>query len=131
MSHLLDVSFLVACAWSSHARHTAARGWLESQPAFALCPLSELGFLRVSLSPAYRAAFADAQVALTNITSRKQARFVSADLSATKLPTLTSHAEVTDAYLVALARAHGLRLATLDDALCKKPWAAGVAENPL
>jgi len=44
---------------------------------------------------------------------------------------LTSHAYVTDAYFVELARAHRLKLATLDDELCKKPWAAGIAENPL
>jgi predicted nucleic acid-binding protein len=131
MSHLLDVSFVLACAWSSHAKHGAARAWLEGQAAFTLCPLSELGFLRVSLSPGYRATFADAQAALANITSRKQARFVSADLPAAKLPALASHAEVTDSYFVELARAHDLKLATLDDGLCQKSWATGIAENPL
>ena len=40
---------------------------------------------------------------------------------------------MTDAYLVTLARAHKhkLKLATLDDTLCGKPWAKGIAENPL
>ena len=131
MSHLLDVNFLLACGWSSHAQHTAARAWLETRPSFTLCPLAELGFLRVSLTPGYRATFADAQTVLANISSRKQARFVSADIPASKLPTLVSHADVTDAYLVELARAHRLKLATLDNALCQKSWAAGVAENPL
>ena len=131
MSHLLDVNFVLACAWSTHAHHAAARAWLEKQTAFTLCPLSELGFLRVSLSPGYRATFADARAALADITSRKEARFVSADLAIAGLPALTSHAEVTDAYFVTLARAHGLKLATLDDGLCQKSWAAGIAENPL
>ena len=131
MSHLLDASFLVACGWASHARHAAARRWLEQQAAVALCPLSELGFLRVSLSPAYRAGFADAQAALANVAARKQARFISADLSAARLPALASHAEVTDAYFVQLARVNGLKLASLDDSLCRKPWAIGIAENPL
>ena len=131
MSHLLDVNILLACGWSSHAKHTAARAWLEGQSAFTTSPLSELGFIRVSMTPGYRASFADAQAALANITTRKQARFVSADLSAAKLPALTSHTDVTDAYLVELARAHGLKLATLDAELCKKSWAAGIAENPL
>ena len=31
MSHLLDVSFLLACGWSSHAGHDAARTWLERE----------------------------------------------------------------------------------------------------
>ena len=131
MSHLLDVNFLMACGWSSHAKHTAARLWLEGQSAFTTSPLSELGFIRVSMTPGYRASFADAPAALANITSRKQARFVSADRSAAKLPVLTSHTDVTNAYLVELARAHGLKLATLDAELCKKSWAAGIAENPL
>lgn len=131
MSHLLDVNFLLACAWSSHAKHTAARAWLERQSRFTTSPLSELGFIRVCLSPGYRASCADAQAALADITSRRQARFVPDALSAAKLPALTTHAEVTDAYLVELARAQGLKLATLDDSLCKKPWAAGIAENPV
>lgn len=108
-----------------------ARAWLERQSAFATSPLSELGFIRVSMTPGYRAFCADAQAALANITSRKQARRVNADLPAARLPPLASHADVTDACLVELARAHGFKLATLDDDLCKKPWATGIAENPL
>lgn len=79
MSHLLDVNLLLTCGWASHARHAEARAWLERQPAFATSPLSELGFIRVSMSPGYRASFADAQAALLNITSRPQARMVPAD----------------------------------------------------
>ncbi len=131
MSHLLDVNFLLACGWSSHGRHVDARAWLEAQTSFASNPISELGFIRVSMSPGYRASFADAQTALENITSRPQARPVTANFPVAKLPALTAHADVTDAYLVELARAHGLKLATLDDALCRKTWAVGVAENPL
>jgi predicted nucleic acid-binding protein len=37
----------------------------------------------------------------------------------------------TDAHLVTLAKRHGLQLATLDATLLAKPWAAGIAENPL
>lgn len=131
MSHLLDVSFLLACGWSSHAKHAAARAWLERQSAFTTNPLAELGFVRVSMTPAYRATFADARAALVDITSRKQARWIAAELRVAQLPSVASHAHVTDVYLVELARAHGLRLATLDDELCEKPWAAGIAENPL
>jgi uncharacterized protein len=131
VSHLLDVNLLLACGWSSHPRHTAARKWLERQSSYATNPLSELGFIRVSMTPGYGASFKDAQAALLDITSRAHARWLPADLTATRLPTLRVHAEVTDAYLVELARAHGLKLATLDDDLCRKTWAAGIAENPL
>ncbi len=131
MSHLLDVNLLLACAWRSHAEHGKARAWLEKQKAFATCPVSQLGFLRVSMSPGYRASFADALSALENITSRKGAGSVTDDRPAGKIPAVTSHADVTDAYLVTLAKANKLKLATLDDSLCGKPWAQGIAENPL
>lgn len=131
MSHLLDVNFLLACAWQSHADHAKARAWLETQPSFATCPISQLGFLRVSLSPGYRAGFADALAALEDITTRKGAQFIADDLPGEKVPPVTSYSDMTDAYLVALAKAHGLKLATLDGPLCGKAWAKGVAENPL
>ncbi|NBV24269.1 MAG: PIN domain-containing protein [Proteobacteria bacterium] len=131
MSHLLDVNFLLACAWKAHAQHAAARAWLESQASFATCPISQLGFLRVSMNPGYRASFADALAALEDITGRKEAQFIADDLPGQKVHPVTSYADMTDAYLVALARAHGLRLATLDRVLCGKAWARGVAENPV
>lgn len=120
MSHLLDVNLLLACAWQSHAEHTKARTWLERQKRFATCPISQLGFLRVSLSPRYRASFADALAALEDITPRKRAEFLADDLPTANLPAVTSHADMTDAYLVALAKAHKRKLATLDAAPCGK-----------
>jgi predicted nucleic acid-binding protein len=52
-------------------------------------------------------------------------------VDAALLPVLSSYKDTTDAHLVTLAKRHGLRLATLDGILIAKPWAAGVAENPL
>lgn len=131
MSHLLDVNFLLACAWQSHANHAKARTWLEAQTSFATCPISQLGFLRVSLSPGYRASFADALAALEDITERKGAQFIADDLPGGNAHPVASYSDMTDAYLVALAKAHGLKLATLDGGLCDRAWAKGVAENPL
>jgi predicted nucleic acid-binding protein len=131
VSYLLDVNLMLACGWRSHQKHAAARVWLDRQPDFATTPISELGFIRVSMSPGYRASFADAQLALLEITARKQARFVSATFGAAKLPSVSTYADISDAYLVELAKAHGLKLATLDDELCKRSWASGIAENPL
>ena len=131
MSHLLDVNLLLACAWQSHADHSKARAWLEKQKGFATCPLTQLGFLRVSLSPGFRADFANALSALDDIITRPGAEFIDDDLPPAKIPAVTSHADVTDAYLVALAKAHKLKLATLDAALCGRSWAKGVAVNPL
>lgn len=106
MSHLLDVNFLLAGAWQSHADQAKARTWLETQTSFATCPISQLGFLRVSLSPGYRASFADSLAALEDITTRKGAQFIADNLPGVNVPPVTSYSDVTDAYLVALAKAH-------------------------
>ena len=121
---------LLACAWESHGQHVHARTWLERQKSFATCPISQLGFLRVSLSPAFRANHADALAALKDIIDRKEALFLSDDAAPTGLPAVSHHADITDAYLVTLARARGAKLATLDDALCAKAWAKDIAVNP-
>ena len=100
------------------------------QEAFHTCPLVELGFLRVSMGPAFRVPFVDAARALGDIKGRTTAQRLADDLDTANLPPLTSHAEVTDAYLVELARSKGLRLATLDEALCATAWATGIAFHP-
>ena len=131
MSHLLDVNLLLACAWSGHAEHFRANRWLNSVAEFATAPVTQMGFLRVSLSAAYGASFGDAQTALRAILQLKSHRFLTDAVPADSLPALSSGKDVTDAHLVRLADSHGLKLATLDGGLCKKPWAAGIAENPL
>ena len=131
MSHLLDVSFLLACAWSGHADHACANPWLNSTAHFATAPITQTGFLRVSMSGAYGASFTDAQDALGAIFQLTSHRFVTDAVRADSLPTLSSNKDVTDAHFMRLAVSHGLKLSTLDDELCKKPWASGIAENPL
>lgn len=131
MSHLLDVNILLACAWSGHAHHVRANQWLNSVAEFATAPVTQMGFLRVSMSPAYGACFGDAQAALRALLQLKSHRFVRDAVSADALPTLATGKDVTDAHLVRLAVSHGVKLATLDEGLCNKPWAAGIAENPV
>jgi predicted nucleic acid-binding protein len=131
MNALLDVSFLIACGWQSHPLHRQANHWLASQTSFVTCPLTQLGFLRVSLSPAFRASWKDAHAVLNELVTLSKARFIADDADAQSLPSLVGGNEVTDAYFVTLAKAHHLKLATLDDALCRKPWAVKTASNPL
>lgn len=131
MSYLLDVNILLAYAWQTHQEHRAIRTWFDMQSAYTTCPMAELGFLRVSRTPGFRASLADAQSMLNEITARAGARFIPDDLPARDVGGFASYPEATDAYLVALARSHRLKLATLDERLCAKPWATGVAVNPL
>lgn len=128
---LLDVNVLLACAWKTHAEHPALLHWLLRANHWATSSIVELGFLRVSMTSAYEASFADAQQSLATLLAIKGHRFLADDVNTASLPTLTSYRETTDAHLVTLAKRHRLVLATLDMALIVKPWAIGIAQNPL
>jgi predicted nucleic acid-binding protein len=130
VSHLLDVNFLVACAWESHAEYAEANRWLSGAKSFATCPISEMGFLRVSLSPAFGASFDDTLAALETIIQMRTHRFLRDSTRAHSLPRVSTSKDVTDAHFVRLARRNHLKLATFDTALCEKDWARGVAEDP-
>jgi predicted nucleic acid-binding protein len=103
VSHLLDVNLLLACAWSGHADHARANRWLNSASAFATAPITQMGFLRVSMSAAYNASFADARTALTAILQMKSHRFLTDATQADSLPALAGSKDVTDAHLMRLA----------------------------
>ena len=128
---LLDVNVLLGCAWKSHADHPALLGWLLQRSDWATCPLTESGFVRISMTTAYQATFDDARKSLATLRALPGHRFLPDDVDAALLPALSSYKDTTDAHLVALAKRHGLKLATLDATLIAKPWAAGIAENPL
>jgi len=130
VSFLLDVNLLLACGWQTHAEHTRAVAWLDSQSEFFTCPLVELGFIRISIGPGFRTTFADTLQVLKGIKSRPAANSIPVDFDPIGLPVISSHADATDAYLVALAKSHGLHLATLDQSLVSKTWAANVAVSP-
>ena len=130
MSWLLDVNMILASRWTTHPDHHAAKEWIDSVGEFHTCSIAELGFVRVSLSPAYRASRAGTQEALSKLHARPGYRFLNDDVDGAASPQ-TDAKDTTDAHLVTLARRHGLKLATLDGALLGHPWASGVAENPL
>ena len=131
MSHLVDVNLLLACGWNVHPHHAAANHWLDSVGSFATCSVTQMGFIRVSMGPGYGALFADAQRVLRAMVQMPTHRFVPDETAAGSLPDLASHRDVSDAHLIQLAAANGLKLATLDESLCQKKWAATVAEIPI
>lgn len=131
MSHLLDVNLLAACAWQSHEHYGEANRWLQGLASFATCSIVQMGFLCVSMSPAYGASFADARQALADILGLPSHQFLVDDIAAAALPEIASRHQVTDAHLVTIAKHSGLLLATLDEALNRASWAAGIAIDPL
>ena len=113
MKHLLDVNVLLAAIWSHHPQHLRAKAWLEGK-SILLCPLSELGFLRISTNlRTFAAPMEEARKLLEHFAADRTAGRIAADL-----PALNSHPrkseEVTDHYLADLAAKHGARLGTFD-----------------
>jgi toxin-antitoxin system PIN domain toxin len=114
MTHLLDVNVLLAAIWENHPHHTRTFRWLEGKQ-ISVCPLSELGFIRISTQPkAIHAPMEKTRDLLQTFLTERAAGRVPDDL-----PPLDSHPQkteqVTDFYLAALADKHGMKLATLDE----------------
>jgi len=55
VTFLPDTNVLLAIAWPNHQHHRRAHSWFEhAAPAgWATCALTELGFVRLSSSPAF------------------------------------------------------------------------------
>jgi predicted nucleic acid-binding protein len=78
---LLDVSALVALLWKSHVHHQRAVAWRQGKP-LVLCPITELGFIRVSTNPMYNLVMADARQLLADFIRQEQPEFIPADARA-------------------------------------------------
>ena len=113
MKHLLDVNVLLASIWTTHPLHATATAWLPGK-AVVVCPISELGFVRISTQKkAFNFTMADARTGLEKFLSERNATRIPDDLPALDSKPVTSE-QVTDHYLADLAAKHGLKLATLD-----------------
>lgn len=121
---LLDVNVLIALIDPAHIQHDHAHAWFEAQghKAWATCPLTEMGVLRIVGHPRYpNSPGSPAAVAELLVSFRKLPghTFWPDDISlldgeqANALRLLDS-AHVTDSYLLALAHAHKGQLATFD-----------------
>ncbi len=131
MKTLLDVNILLACGWQKHDFHTECITWFDKLESYTLCPITELGFLRISMSPAFGASFADAMTVVEWFSKSPRAHYIGCDVPISLMPEVTSYKDTTDAYLVHLASSHGHKLATLDIGITKKKWADGIAFNPM
>lgn len=120
---LLDVNALLALGWPNHQFHAAVENRLEQQPVprWATCPLTQLGFVRLSSNPAIvglRKTPAEAVSLLTALTHDPQHVYLDALPPLPQTPSffrhLLGHQQVTDAYLLAIAAESNATLLTLD-----------------
>ncbi len=128
MTDLLDVNLLISLAWPNHVHHAAARAWFAGRGGqrWATTPITEAGFVRVSSnSSAIPTAVTpgEARSLLSEIRGVEGHVFFPDDVELVTgnepalARRLVGHRQVTDAHLLALARRHGARLATLDRAV--------------
>ncbi len=121
--YLLDVNLLIALAWPSHIHYQLAQKWFAKKrgAGFRTCPLTQIGFVRISSNPKFTPDAVSPHEALTlleRITNLPEHKFWPADLvladAISKMEPILGHRQVTEAYLLALARSRRGTLATLD-----------------
>lgn len=109
---------LIALAVVGHDHHHRARRWLASTDGpFATCPITEGSVVRHLIRGGWSSG--DAQSVVAGLHADLRHEFWPDDLSYRDVPLrgVIGHRQVTDAYLVPLAREHGGKLATFDDGL--------------
>lgn len=121
---LLDVNALVALAWEEHAAHRTmiARMSALNGDHWGTSTVTQLGFIRISSMPGIlqpAPAPEGARLALSALLTHPMHRFLAdsptppVDLAA-EISVLRGHRQITDAYLIALARHHGAGILTFD-----------------
>ncbi len=123
---LLDINVLIALAWPSHVHHAPAHAWFgrHADEGWATCPLTQLGFVRVSSNPGIIPEAVLPQQALKvlhKIVQHEHHVFWPDDLPLTdqRIPDsqIMGHRQLTDAYLLGLAIRNGGKLVTLDESI--------------
>ena len=120
MTVLLDANVLIALLVEDHVHHGAAENWFVGMTGkFATCPITQGSLIRLLIREGQPTSAA--QEILTGATGDPRHEFWPDDIPYTDVPTqgIIGHRQVTDAYLAQLARAHGSRLATFDQAIAK------------
>jgi len=120
--YLLDINLLLALTDPMHVHHEPAHQWFaeKAQHAWATCPLTENGFIRIASHPSYPNRPGDVATVFAILRQLCQAtghHFWPEDLSIleTLLPDgVITHSQITDVYLLGLAVHHKGKLATLD-----------------
>lgn len=135
--YLLDVNVLIALIDPAHVQHNAAHDWfgMHGQRAWATCPLTENGVLRIvgharyPNSPGTPSAVAQIMTGFTALAGHAFWPDSISLLDSQKLDAsrLLNSAQVTDSYLLALACANGGKLASFDRRLATGAVRGGAA----
>jgi uncharacterized protein len=132
---LLDINLLIALIDPAHVQHDRAHEWFAStgRQAWATCPFTENGVLRIvgharyPNSPGTPAAVAEVLREFCALPGHTYwpGDITLLDAEGVDCGRLLDSAQVTDTYLLALARAHDGQLATFDHRLVTTSVADG------
>lgn len=117
---LLDCNVFIALCSRDHAFSASAHDWYEREvKEFALCPIVEGAWLRMSLRLEPKQGSRDGLIALSAYRALKNCEFWPESISYSEIDWrgVISHKQVTDAYLVALAKSKNAQLASFDRGL--------------
>jgi uncharacterized protein len=122
--YLLDVNILIALIDPTHVNHDKVHDWFRARggESWATCPITENGTIRIVSNPQYfnsPTTPSDVVAPMQSLLAHSGHVFWPDDISLLDKAKIDSSrlltaAQVTDSYLLALARAHGGKLATLD-----------------
>ena len=104
----------MALLWDSHVHNERMTRWQE-RSNLAVCPLTEIGFLRISTQPSFGATVAQAWEMPRDWEQARKPEFVPCDLHALRTDVPSAGARTIDFYLASLAASRGMQLATLDE----------------
>jgi predicted nucleic acid-binding protein len=122
---LLDVSVLVARLVRTHEHQQRVTAWWPGRQ-LAVCPITELGFLRVTCALGF--AMTDARGTLASFLKSESPLFIPCDRRALDSEIVLSARKTTDIYLADLAASRGWRLITLDSGI-EHPAAELIPQN--
>lgn len=121
MIFLLDGNVLIALGNADHVHHAAAQKWFsrEQNPMFATCPITQGTLLRMLMLHRVVDGIDEAVEILRGFLAHPGHSFWPDDCGYENIAWrgVLGHKQITDAYLAALARRQGARLATLDKGL--------------
>ena len=124
---LLDLNVLTALLWPDHEHHAPAQAWFKNRGKhpWATCPITQLGFIRLVTNPAFsREAISttNALELLSGNLAHERHEFWSERLAVTTAigdlgARVQGYRQLTDAYLLSLAKQHKGTLATFDSGI--------------
>jgi toxin-antitoxin system PIN domain toxin len=129
LSHLLDVNALIALGWTQHEHHETMARWFRAhaRDGWATCAFTQAAFVRVIAQPAFSGqaiGIGEIVELLLRNTSHPKHRLVPLDFGFEQVigrctGGLLGHRQVTDAWLLALAIRHGMKLLTFDSGVAQ------------